>query len=131
MEPKENVNYIIGEFQKRLPESCEELANNGKALKQFNQKIGQLSNAKNPDAYGFIEYVISKDLEPYIQTLKPKATKKKPLSFERLNLMVLPIFKYFETEKASESAKNKKCLELWVSYITAHKNINLNTMFET
>ena len=45
-------------------------------------------------------------------------------------MMVLPIFKYFETEKKSETAKNKKSLESWVNYITAHKNINLNTMFE-
>jgi hypothetical protein len=124
------VNYIIGEFKKHLPGSCEELANDQKAMKQFEQKIGQLSNAKNPDAYGFIDYIVSKDLEAYIQTLKPKATKKKPLSFERLNMMVLPIFKYFENEKSTETAKNKKSLDLWVSYIISHKNINLNTMFE-
>lgn len=130
LEPKKNVNYIIGEFEKHLPGSCEELANNGKALKAFNQKIAQLSNAKNPDAYGFIDYLVSKDLEPYLQTLKPKATKKKPLSFERLNMLILPIFKYFETEKRSEAAKNIKSLDSWVEYVMAHKNINLNTMFE-
>ena len=45
-------------------------------------------------------------------------------------MMVLPIFKYFENEKSTETAKNKKSLDLWVSYIISHKNINLNTMFE-
>lgn len=88
-------------------------------------------NEKNPDAYGFIDYIVSKDLEEYIQTLKPKGTKKKPLSFERLNMMILPIFKYFESEKKSDMNKNKKSLEAWISMVQSHKNINLNTMFET
>lgn len=66
MGPKENVNYIIGEFGKHLPGSCDELKDDAKAHKQFTDKLGKLSNAKNPDAYGFIDYIISKDLEPYI-----------------------------------------------------------------
>ena len=64
--------------------------------------MDSLNDAKNPDAFGFVEYIGSKDLSAYIQSLKPKGTKKKPLSFERLNLMVMPIFKYLESEKQKE-----------------------------
>lgn len=95
MEPKENIRYIMSEFKKHLPISCEDLS--GKSLDAFNKKMDALNNEKNPDAFGFIDYIVSKDLSPYLQGLKPKGTKKKPLSFERLNLMVMPVFKYFES----------------------------------
>ena len=86
---------------------------------------------KNPNAYGLIDYIASKELNPYIQSLKPKANKKKPLSFERLNLMVMPIFKYFETEKAQETSKVTNSLNTYTELVLNHTNININTQFET
>ena len=72
-----------------------------KAKTAFEKKMNDFSNPKNPDAYAFMEYITSaafqKDCLPL---LKPKGTKKKPLSFERLNIMVMAIFKYFESEVA-------------------------------
>tara|TARA_B110000285_G_scaffold228461_1_gene291474 strand:+ start:1091 stop:1360 length:270 start_codon:yes stop_codon:yes gene_type:complete len=86
-----------------------------------------LNDKKNPDAFGFIEYIASKDLSTYIQSLKPKGTKKKPLSFERLNLMVMPIFKYFESEKAKEIKKVEETLSIYLDLVLNHTNINTNT----
>ena len=62
-----------------------------------------------------------------MQGLKPKGTKKKPLSFERLNLMVMPIFKYFESEKAKELKKVEETLNLYIEMVLNHPNINVNT----
>jgi hypothetical protein len=112
-----------------LPGSCEELK--GKDLEAFNKKMDTLNNDKNPDAFGFIEYIASKDLSAYIQGLKPKGTKKKPLSFERLNLMVMPIFKYFESDKAKEIKKIEETLKIYLDLVLNHTNINTNTQFET
>ena len=85
------------------------------------------NNSKNPDAFGFIEYITSKDLSTYIQGLKPKGTKKKPLSFERLNLMVMPIFKYFESQNAKEITKVEATLTTYIDLVLNHTNINTNT----
>jgi hypothetical protein len=85
-----------------------------------------LNNKTNPDAFGFIQYIASKELSSYIQSLKPKGTKKKPLSFERLNLMVMPIFKYFESEKASELSKVEETLAVYIDLVLNHTNINVN-----
>jgi hypothetical protein len=77
---------------------------------------------------------MSKDLEKYVQTLLPKAKKNKQLSFERLNIMVMNVFKYFETEKAGkkgELAKIVESLDSWITFIQAHKGLNLNAMFES
>jgi hypothetical protein len=49
-----------------------------------------------PDAYGFVKYVTSGDLKSYISGLKPKATKKKPLSFDRLNIIMMSVFNFLE-----------------------------------
>lgn len=62
-----------------------------------------------------------------MQSLKPKGTKKKPLSFERLNLMVMPIFKYFESEKAKELTKVEETLNLYIEMVLNHPSINVNT----
>jgi len=79
--------------------------------------------------------VVGKDLNQYMQTLKPKGTKKKPLSFERLNILVLPIFKYIEFDKIKNQKTNKsenyEYLHNYVGFVKSHTNINKNTMFET
>ena len=112
-----------------MPGSCEDLS--GKQLDEFNKKMEALNDKKNPDAFGFIEYIASKDLSTYIQGLKPKGTKKKPLSFERLNLMVMPIFKYFESQKSKEVKKVEETLKTYLDLVLNHTNINTNTQFET
>jgi hypothetical protein len=103
----------------------------GKDLDAFNKQMETLNDKKNPDAFGFIQYIASKELSTYIQSLKPKGTKKKPLSFERLNLMVMPIFKYFESEFGKDITKVEETLALYIDLVLNHTNINVNTQFET
>ena len=46
--------------------------------------------------------------------------------------MIMPIFKYFETELAKkEMVQIKKSLQAWIEMVQSHTNINKNTMFET
>ena len=92
--PEENVVYMMENFNELLPQSCEELS--GNALKTFEDKMNKFSNKKSPDAHGFLEYVCGSDLTKYMQSLKAAATKKKPLSFQRLNTIIMAIFKGFE-----------------------------------
>lgn len=49
-----------------------------------------------PDAHAFVKYVTGNDLKSYIAGLKPKATKKKPLSFDRLNIILMSVLKFLE-----------------------------------
>jgi hypothetical protein len=58
-----------------------------------------------------------------MSSLKPKPTKKKPLSFDRLAMIVIPIFKYFEQEKLfkAENAKIIKSLETWLKFVQGQK----------
>jgi hypothetical protein len=63
-------------------------------LNKFNDKMdGLIGTGKKSgaDAYGFINYLTGKELNPYIQVVKVKPTKKKPLSFERLNMVIMTI----------------------------------------
>jgi len=54
---------------------------------------------QGPDAHGFMAYISSDEMvNKYFNQLKFKSTKKRPLSFERLNLIVFPVFKYFESQ---------------------------------
>jgi len=74
----------------------------------------------------------------YINQLKFKSTKKRPLSFERLNLIVFPIFKYFESQVEGKNQqqygdlaeKMQKSLTDWVKVIKNQKNLSLNATFE-
>jgi len=59
-------------------------------------------NGKHPDVYGFIDYLASKEMTAHINSLKPKATKKKPFSFERLSFVMLPIFRFIELKKVGQ-----------------------------
>ena len=40
--------------------------------------------------------------DKYLSTLKSKPTKKKPLSNERMNFMIMPVFKYLESKRDSK-----------------------------
>ena len=122
-----------------MPQTIEDLQNDEKSLKKFNDKIEKLitpdtkgrGKQAESDVFGFFEYLMSPDLSPYIQSLLPKATKKKPLSFERLNMIVMPLFKYLEQEKTkTEYQKTKDTLNQWLQVVTSHQGLNLNTQFE-
>jgi len=45
--------------------------------------------------------------------------------------MVMPIFKYFESEKAKELKKVEETLKLYIDLVLNHTNINVNAQFET
>ena len=50
--------------------------------------------------YGFLDFVMTgKEVGEVVNGLQYKATKKKVFSFERLNLMIMPMFKFLESEK--------------------------------
>ena len=77
--------------------SSEEVSD--KELAAFKSRIDAFVKPAQPDAYGFIEFLVSKEMDKHIKTLKWKATKKKPFNFERVTLVLLPLFKYFESSK--------------------------------
>ena len=58
---------------------------------KVNTQIDKFINPKNPDAFGFIFYLTGDEFDKYLQQLKPKGTKKKPLSIERINMIVMAI----------------------------------------
>ena len=134
LSPEENVCYVIQKFQTQLPMSVEALSD-PKATTAFDKKIKEMSNPKSPDAYAFIEYITSADFQKNcLSVLKPKGTKKKPLSFERLNIMVMAIFKYLETlveAKKGDKPRMKECLAKWLQVIQAQNNIAVNSQFES
>ena len=122
LDPEENISYVIQKFKENLVETCEDLKTNAKELKDFEGKINKIlagDKKKKVDAHSFIEYITSKDLAGYLSSLKPKPTKKKPLSFDRLSMIIIPIFKYFEDEKVfkSDNAKILKTLDLWLNFV--------------
>ena len=43
----------------------------------------------------------------------------------------MPIFKYFESEKAKELKKVEETLALYIDLVLNHTNINVNAQFET
>lgn len=55
-----------------------------------------MANAKQPDVHKFVNYLSSDELKPHIDGLKKVSTKKKPIGFERLSWVLLPIVKYCE-----------------------------------
>ena len=117
-----------------MPENCDELKNNDKDLKSFIDQMEKLEKEKEPDCHGFIDYLTGKELEKYLVTLKMKPTKKKPLSYERLNFMVMPIFKYFEEVKISAKGQMpliKASLSKWITFLMNNKGLNLNAAFES
>lgn len=84
-----------------------------------------------PCPHAFIKYITGSDLKNYFSSLKPKPTKKKPFSFDRFNMIVMPIFKFFEEDFKKDTEKNLQTLDLWLSFIKSQKSQNLNTLFET
>lgn len=122
LDPEENISYVIQKFKENLIETCEDLKTNAKELKDFEGKINKIlagDKKKKVDAHSFIEYITGKDLAGFMSSLKPKPTKKKPLSFERLSMIIIPIFKYFEDEKIfkNDNARILKTLDLWLNFV--------------
>ena len=123
LSPEENLTYVMGKFKELLPESCEDLKSNKKELEAFNSKMDKIMTASGsrkypvPDAHAFIEYVTSKDLSKYLSSLKPKPTKKKPFSFDRFNIIVMPVFKYLEGNIKKDAPKINASLDLWLNFI--------------
>lgn len=67
--------------------------------------MDKYTKPNNPDAFGFISYLTGSDFDQYLQQLKSKGTKKKPLSIERINMIVMALVQYFETQKLNEIKK--------------------------
>lgn len=136
LEPEDNLSYVIQKFKENLIETCDDLKSNAKEQKDFEGKINKIlagDKKKKVDVHAFIEYITGKDLSSYMSSLKPKPTKKKPLSFDRLSMIVIPIFKYFEDEKIFKNDNTNiiKTLDLWLSFVQNQKEQNTNTLFET
>ena len=133
LEPEENISYVISKFKESLIETCDDLKSNDKEMKDFEGKINKIlagDKKKKVDPHAFIEYLTSKDLSKYMASLKPKPTKKKPLSFDRLAMIVIPIFKFFEKNYKNDGAKILKTLEQWLNFVKSQEQ-NLNTVFES
>lgn len=52
-----------------------------------------------------MDYLAGEELHPYLQQVKAKPTKKKPMHFERLNMVIMTILKYFESEMVTSNNK--------------------------
>jgi len=85
---------------------------------------------KKDNVFSFFDYLSSKELLPYINSLKQKATKKKPFSFERLTFVMLPLFKFLESQIALGNDRIKKSITQWFSVVEQQPNINLSTKFD-
>ena len=120
--PKENVAYVIGKFQEHFPLSCDDFGGDAAVQKKFGDKIASFTSKKGgPDAHAFMDYVTGKDMSGYIQAIKIKPTKSKPMSFERLNMVIMTIVKYFEsvmvTQKQEDHKNSIDCLNKWIQTI--------------
>ena len=62
--------------------------------------------------------------------LRAKATKKQPLSFERLCIIVMPVFKLLE-QKKQDINKATSSLKNWLKFIESQQHLSLNTVFES
>jgi len=129
-------------FAEKLPQTLEELASDAKALKSLQEKVGKMANPGEelikgklqkiePDVHGFMEYLMGDEMKGWMAQLLPKATKKKPLSFERLNMIVMPLIQFLETHKPKELAATASLVEKWLDLVVEHQGLNLNTQFET
>ena len=60
-------------------------------------------------------------MSPYMNSLKQKATKKKPFTFDRLCFVIIPIFKYFEHLKTGgtkgEMERINQAIDEWFSIV--------------
>ena len=92
--------------------------------------MDKINSARNTNVYAFFDYLASKDMLPYINSLKQKATKKKPFSFERLTFVMLPLFKHLESQIAVGNEKIKNAINQWFSVVHQQPNINLSTKFD-
>lgn len=59
---------MIRKFKEQFPLCCEDFNGDQSALKNFHEKIdGIVSRRAGPDAIGFMEYVTSEELKPFLQ----------------------------------------------------------------
>ena len=81
----------------------------------------------------FIAYLCSDELKPHVNALKKATTKKKPIGFERLSWVLLPLVKYCEVSQSKSEAEVKQIqdsIKLWISMVENHPTINLSAKFE-
>jgi hypothetical protein len=94
-----------------------------------------VSNPLQPDAYGFLAFIAGKEMSLYMNSLKQKATKKKPFTFDRLCFVIIPIFKYLEHLKTEgnkgEMDRINAAIDSWFSIVNNQPNINMNSRFES
>lgn len=68
-----------------------------------------------------MDYLTSAEMNGYIQAVKIKPTKSKPMSFERLNMVIMTIIKYFESIMIGQKQEDQKvsieCLSKWIQTI--------------
>ena len=83
--------------------------------------------------YGFLDFVLGKEVEEVVSTLPYKATKKRVSSFERLNFIILPMFHYLENHRTTNKGdltKTKSYVDKWCAYLQNHQQLNTNAIFE-
>jgi len=79
-----------------LQQSCDGFDLNSRTA--FTESVNKTISDKNkPNVHGFIDYICTGDIVKMIYSLKKAATKKRPLSFERLSFVMLPLVKYLES----------------------------------
>lgn len=126
------VRSTITQFRDNFPQSCEGF--DEKSRQAFVERIDKtIKNKNKPDVHDFINYLCSADIVKNIYTLKKAATKKRPLSFERLSFVLLPLVKYLEStigKNQEEIKKIQESLSKWISMVENNTNIHLNTKFE-
>merc|ERR1719313_1255864 len=73
-------------------------------------------------------------MAPHINSLKNKATKKKPFTFDRFSFAIIPVFKYLEHLKfqgnKGETERILQAIEEWCSIVANQPNITMNSRFE-
>mmetsp|Transcript_11460 Transcript_11460/g.19393 ORF Transcript_11460/g.19393 Transcript_11460/m.19393 type:complete len:111 (+) Transcript_11460:280-612(+) len=72
---------------------------------------------------------MSDEMKMFVGELPPKTTRKRTFSFERLNLLVMPLIKFKEGEK--DLASFTTVVKEWLQFLQGLKNISINTQFES
>ena len=62
LSPDENVVYVVNKFRDQLPRAHVTVESYADA-KAFEKAMDGFSNKKAPDAFGFMEYLTSKDVQ--------------------------------------------------------------------
>ena len=113
--------YILNQFKDKFTETVDEIKD--KERKWFDNMMDNfVKNPLQPDVYGFLTFIAGKEMAPHINSLKNKATKKKPFTFDRLCFVIIPVFKYIEHLKSEgnkgEMDKILQTIDEWCSIVT-------------